>query len=130
MTNFRIQEKQKDLEVRLEKLKFLFSQIGQKIEQIYQQGDLSPVGCWIVRYQAKGQGGSYWYYKWQSHQAIFITKQGTKSYQKYIGKAGSPAFNQAVEMMMRRNLIEALQAVHHIIELGLLDLEEEASREN
>ena len=83
-----------------------------------------------MRYRARGKGGTYWYYKWQSSEAIFITKTGKKSRYKYIGKAGSPAFIKAVEMMMRRTKIESLQQVHHTLELCLSDLLEEATKDD
>ena len=43
----------------------------------------------LERYQARGTGGTYWYYKWQSKERIFVTKSGQKSCYQYIGKAGS-----------------------------------------
>ncbi|MEH2145820.1 hypothetical protein [Nostoc sp.] len=46
----------------------------------------------------------------------------------HIGKAGSPAFLKAVEMMKNRTKIEALNQVLHTLELGLSDLVEEAAR--
>ena len=67
--------------------------------------------------------------KWQSPEPIFVTKDGKKSCHKYIGKAGSPAFVEAVEMMLRRTKIESLQQVRHTLELGLSDLIEEATRD-
>ena len=68
------------------------------------------------------------YYKWQSPRAIFVTKKGNSSRYKYIGKAGSPAFLEAVEMMRNRTQISALEQVRHTLELGREDLLEEASR--
>ena len=55
-------------------------------------------------------------------------KKGNPSRYKYIGKAGSPAFLEAVEMMRNRTQISALEQVLHTLELGRLDLVEEASR--
>ena len=121
-------KKSQDLGSRFEKVKWLFNEIEKEIEFQKNQGELAPDGAWIVRYQARGQGGTYWYYKWQSRSAIFITRDGKKSCHKYIGKAGSPAFMAAVEMMMRRTKIESLQQVRHTLELGLSDLVEEATR--
>ncbi|NEP03358.1 MAG: hypothetical protein F6K58_32960, partial [Symploca sp. SIO2E9] len=93
------QQLQQDLATRLEELKSILTEIDTEIEQLDQQGELAPPGTWIVRYRARGRGGTYWYYKWQSREAIFVTKSGKKSRHKYIGKAGSPAFLLAVEMM-------------------------------
>ncbi len=45
---------------------------------------------------------TYLYYKWQSHDPIFATKEGKPSGHKYIGKAGSFAFTKAVDLMMGR----------------------------
>jgi len=129
MSNLNQQNKQQDLEVRLEELKYLFAQIDQEIELLNQQGELAPPGCWIVRYRARGKGGTYWYYKWQSRKAIFVTKEGKNSCHQYIGKSGSPAFNKAVSMFIRRTKIEGLQQARHTLELGLSDLLEEATRE-
>lgn len=121
-------QQQQDLATRLEELKSIFTEIDLEIEQIKQSGELAPSGAWIVRYRARGRGGTYWYYKWQSREAIFVTKSGEKSRHKYIGKAGSPAFILAVEMMKSRTKVEALQQVKHTLELGLEDLVSEASR--
>ncbi|NCS59794.1 MAG: hypothetical protein GPJ16_24620 [Microcystis aeruginosa G11-04] len=107
----------------------LFQEVEKEIELAKNQGKRAPNGCWIVRYRARGKGGTYWYYKWQSPEPIFVTKDGKKSCHKYIGKAGSPAFVEAVEMMLRRTKIESLQQVRHTLELGLSDLIEEATRD-
>lgn len=122
------QKQQQDLGLRLEQLKSLFTQIQQEIEHLSSRGDLAPSGAWIVRYQARGRGGVYWYYKWQSHEPIFVTKEGKKSCHKYIGKAGSTAYLKAVEVLVRRTKIEGLEQALHTLELGLSDLVEEATR--
>lgn len=122
------QRQQQDLASRLEDLKSILTQIDTEIEQLSQPKKLPPPGTWIVRYRARGRGGTYWYYKWQSREAIFVTKSGQKSHYKYIGKAGSPAFILAVEMMKSRTQIEGLQQVKHTLELGLEDLVEESTR--
>jgi hypothetical protein len=55
------QKQQQDLGIRLEQLKSLFTLIQQEIEQLSSRGGLAPLGAWIVRYQARGRGGTYWY---------------------------------------------------------------------
>ena len=124
------EQKENDLALRIEKVQEKRNLIEQEIRELKNQGELPLDGSWIVRYQARGKGGAYWYYKWQSKQAIFITKKGETSCHKYIGKAGSEAFNQGVEMMERRTKIEALQQVQHTLDLGLMDLMEESTRMN
>ena len=122
---------QKDLATRLSELNFLQSQLQQDIKAIELEGEIAPSGCWIVRYQAKGKkGGRYWYYKWMSHNSIFITKKGNPSRHQYLGKAGSAAYLKAVEALSRRGRIEALERAMSTVSMGLSDLVEEASSFN
>ncbi len=119
----------KDLATRLDELKHLIKQLQQDIEDIRDEGEIAPSGCWIVRYQAKGQkGGRYWYYKWMSHEPIFITKNGNPSRHQYLGKAGTEAYLKAVEALSRRGRIEALERAMSTLSMGLEDLVEETSR--
>ncbi len=122
------QQQQLDLAERIEKVQTLIAEISREIEEIQANSLVAPPACSLVRFRAKGKGGAYWYYKWQSPQPIFVTKKGNSSRYKYIGKAGSPAFLEAVEMMRNRTHISALQQVLHTLELARLDLVEEASR--
>ncbi len=122
---------QKDVATRLDELKHLIEQLQQDIEDIRDEGEIAPSGCWIVRYQAKGRkGGRYWYYKWMSHEPIFVTKNGNSSRHQYLGKAGSEAYLKAVEALSRRGRIEALDRALRTLLMGLEDLVEEASRFN
>jgi hypothetical protein len=123
-------KKESDLAERIGELQEKRESIEKEILALKNQGEIAPNGAWIVRYRARGQGGTYWYYKWQSKQAIFITKKGNNSCHKYIGKPGSSAFMKAVEMMLRRTKIEALQQVQYTLDLGLMDLIEESTRIN
>ena len=123
-------KKSSDLDSRLGKVHSLIQEIDQEISSQESQAKIAPDGAWIVRYRAKGKGGIYWYYKWQSKNPIFITKDGQKTRNKYIGKAGSPAFLEAVEMMKRRGKIESLKQVRHTVELALFDLIDEATKDS
>ena len=129
MARFQKSKKSGDLAYRIESIKALFTSFETEIETLRQSGEIAPPGCWIVRYQARETGGAYWYYKWQSHDPIFVTKEGKSSCHKYIGKAGSPAFLKAVDMVMRRTKIEGLQQSLYTVELALSDLIEEATRD-
>lgn len=120
---------QKDLASRLSELNFLTEQLQKDIKAIELEGEIAPSGCWIVHYQAKGQkGGRYWYYKWMSHDPIFVTKNGNPSRHQYLGKAGSKAYLKAVKALSRRGRIEALERAMSTLSMGLSDLVEEASR--
>ena len=122
------QQQQLDLADRIGKVQALIDDISREIEEIKANLTVAPSACGIVRFRAKGKGGAYWYYKWQSPQPIFVTKKGNSSRYKYIRKAGSPAFLEAVEMMRNRTQISALEQVKHTLELGRDDLLTEASR--
>ncbi len=110
------------------RLPCLIDEISKEIENIKTHSLVALPTSSIVRFRAKGSGGAYWYYKWQSPQPIFVTKNGNSSRYKYIGKAGSPAFLEAIEMLRNRTSISALEQVLHTLELARLDLVEEATR--
>ena len=122
------QQQQLNLADRIKKVQALIDEISQEIDSIKANFPIAPPACGIVRFRAKGKGGAYWYYKWQSPKPIFVTKRGNSSRYKYIGKAGSPAFLEAISMMRNRTQISALEQVRHTLELGREDLLEEASR--
>ncbi len=123
-------QQQLDLDDRLAQVQGLIDFINREIENIQANFPVALPTSSIVRFRAKGSGGAYWYYKWQSPQPIFVTKNGNSSRYKYIGKAGSPAFNEAVEMYRNRTHISSLEQVLHTLELARLDLVEEATRIN
>ncbi len=130
MSSARSRKQQQDLAARIDQVKDQLSRLEQEIGKIRASGEVAPAGCWIVRFQAKGKGGGrYWYYKWQSHEKIFVTKSGQLSCHKYLGKAGSEAYLKAVAMVVRRSQIEGWQQAINTLQLGLLDLLEEASRD-
>ena len=52
-----------DLAYRIESIKGLFTSLEKEIETLRQTGEIAQPGCWIDRYQARGTGGTYWYYK-------------------------------------------------------------------
>lgn len=124
------QQQQLDLADRVAKVQSLIDEISREIENIQENSPVALPTCSIVRFRAKGKGGAYWYYKWQSPQPIFVTKNGNSSRYQYIGKAGSIAFLEAVEMLRNRTSISALEQVLHTLELARLDLVEEAARIN
>ena len=122
------QQQQLDLANSIGQVQSLIDEISKEIENIKTHSLVALPTSSIVRFRAKGSGGAYWYYKWQSPQPIFVTKNGNSSRYKYIGKAGSPAFLEAIEMLRNRTSISALEQVLHTLELARLDLVEEATR--
>ena len=124
------QQQQLDLADSIDLVQKKIDEISQEIDSIQASSLVALPTSSIVRFRAKGSGGAYWYYKWQSKQPIFITRNGNFSRYKYIGKAGSPAFLEAIEMLRNRTSISALEQVLHTLELARLDLVEEATRIN
>lgn len=118
-----------NLDRRFSQVNALLKKMETEISNLEKSPKISPEEAWIVRYRAKGKGGAYWYYKWQAKDPIFETKDGRKTRNKYIGKAGSPAFLEAVEMMKIRVEVEGLKQVHHTLELALFDLIDEATKD-
>jgi len=57
---------------------------------------LPTASCWLVRYKAKGDGGWYHYYKLQSKEKIFSSREGKACSYQHCGKAGSDAFIEAL----------------------------------
>lgn len=122
------QQQQLDLADSIGQVQSLIDEISKEIDSLQANSLVALPTSSIVRFRAKGSGGAYWYYKWQSPQPIFVTKNGSSSRYKYIGKAGSPAFLEAIEMLRNRTSISALEQVLHTLELARLDLVEEATR--
>ena len=117
-----------DLAKRIEENNQQLADYVQKLEDIKAEGEIAPPSCWIVRYQAKGRGGTYWYYRWMSSESIFVNSKGKRSSSKYIGKAGSEAYLEAVSMVARRGQIEAIERAINTLSKRLEDLVEEATR--
>ena len=117
-----------DLARRIEENNKQLADYVEKLEQIKAEGKIAPASCWIVRYQAKGRGGTYWYYRWMSSESIFVNSKGKRSSSKYIGKAGSEAYLDAVTTVARRGQIEAIERAINTLSQGLEDLVEEATR--
>jgi hypothetical protein len=119
-----------DLQQRTDQVIKILELLEQEIQEILTTGKVAPAGCWIVRYQARGRKGTYWYYKLQATVAIFPSKNNPQKLSKYkhLGKAGSLAYLDTVEQVARRAKIESLQQAIDTQKQGLSDLTEEASK--
>ncbi|MDZ7950502.1 hypothetical protein [Nostoc sp. DedQUE09] len=123
--------KEEQLVKRIDQLLKAKKDIEQEIQSIIASGQVAPSGCWIVRYLAKGRNHTYWYYKLQATNPIFLTKtDGKGSRYQHLGKAGSQAYLDALEQITRRAKIEALDRAVEILNQGLKDLVEETSKHN
>ena len=91
---------------------------------IFANGEVTPKGCVVARYQVRQQQKVYWYYKLQAQTAIFPKVSDTKAKSKYkhLGKAGSEAHITAVIQMVRRSQIDEIQRAIDTLEQNLLDV--------
>ncbi|MGK7957912.1 MAG: hypothetical protein AB4063_22055 [Crocosphaera sp.] len=111
------------------KISKLIAIYQQQINDIMESGEVAPPGCWIVRYQARGRKARYWYYKLHSTERIFSTGDpDINSKYKHLGKAGSPAYLDAVASVLRRAQIEGLERAIQTLKSGLIDLADEMER--
>ena len=120
--------KQQDLAQRVDELAALLSSLEEELLHLQQEGAVAPIGSWITRYQARGQTKRYWYYKWQAIDPVFPTPSGKLSRYKHLGKAGSPAYLEAVRQLVRRDKIEGLGQGIKTLKAGNGDLSEEAMK--
>ncbi|WP_228061943.1 hypothetical protein [[Phormidium] sp. LEGE 05292] len=60
-----------NLAKREERLTATIAALKVKIQQIYDEGEVSPQGCYVARYQVRQQQKIYWYYKLQATEPIF-----------------------------------------------------------
>ena len=100
---------------RVSSLQSLIAQLEKEIHQIFSYGEVAPENSWIVRYQVKGKYGVYWYYKLQAESPVFDKREQEKSRYKHLGRAGSPAYNDAVTAFVRRAKIDALDRIINTI---------------
>ncbi|MGK7936678.1 MAG: hypothetical protein AB4206_12900 [Xenococcaceae cyanobacterium] len=102
-------KKREDLISRAERLKVAIATLNATIQQIKTTGDIAPPKCYVLRYQARGKGKTYYYYKLHASLPIFTTTKGQKSKYKHLGKAGTLAHVNAVMDVARRSQIDSLQ---------------------
>ncbi|MDJ0577816.1 MAG: hypothetical protein QNJ65_21975 [Xenococcaceae cyanobacterium MO_234.B1] len=117
-------EQQLDKLQRAERLQEAIATLEERIRQLKQEGELAPDGCYVARYQARGQRKAYWYYKLQASTPIFPTASspGKSSRYKHLGAAGSAAHVDAVIQVVRRVQVDELQKAIDSLKESWLDL--------
>lgn len=63
--------KEHDTLARAERLTAAIAALEARKSQLESEGEVSPSGCYVARYQARGQRKTYWYYKLQAKTPIF-----------------------------------------------------------
>jgi hypothetical protein len=85
---------------------------------------VAPVGCYVARYQARGQKYHYWYYQLKAPEPIFPKTNKEKEYSRFqhLGKAGSEAHLEGVRAVVRRNHLDELTRAIESLKESWLDL--------
>lgn len=52
--------KEQETADRAERIQTAITTLESKIRQIRQEGEVAPKGCYVARYQARGQRKTYW----------------------------------------------------------------------
>lgn len=113
-----------DLAKRAERLTATIAVLKVKIQQVFDEGEVAPKGCYVARYQVRQKQKIYWYYKLQATDAIFeqATDSKKKSKYRHLGRAGSEEHITAVVQVTRRTLIDELDRTINSLSSSLLDL--------
>lgn len=98
-----------ELLARAERISVALAELKAQIQLLESSGEVAPDGCYVLRYQARGKRGTYWYYKLHASTPTFPTKSGKLSKYKHLGKAGSDAHIEALMQVTRRTQIEILK---------------------
>lgn len=95
---------------RAERLSATIAALEARKRQLELEGEVAPSGCYVARYQARGQRKTYWYYKLQAKTPIFPTTKGHTQLSRYqhLGAAGSAAHVNGVIQVVRRVQIDEL----------------------
>ena len=111
-------------EQRAERIQAAIAELQAQKSELEASGVVAPPGCYIARYQAKGQKYRYWYYQLKAQTAIFPKTKSEKEYSRFqhLGKAGSQAHIDGVLAVVRRVQIDGLTQAIEGLKESWLDL--------
>jgi hypothetical protein len=119
-------KKENELEIsqRAERIRTAIVLLESQIAEIERNEVVAPVGCYLARYQARGQKYRYWYYQLKAPEAIFQKMNNQNEYSRFqhLGKAGSEAHIDGVLAVVRRNQIDELTRAIETLKESWLDL--------
>jgi len=117
-------ESELEINQRAERIRAAITELSRKKSEIEGSGEVAPPGCYIARYQARGQKYRYWYYQLKASEAIFtkINKENEYSRFQHLGKAGSQAHIDGVNAVVRRVQIDELTQAIKGLQESWLDL--------
>ena len=121
---------EQDTLARAQRLTAAIAILEARKSQIESEGEVAPAGCYVARYQARGQRRTYWYYKLQAQRSIFPTTKAQKkcSRYKHLGSAGSAAHVDAVIQVVRRVQIDELTRAIDSLKQSWADLYPETKK--
>jgi hypothetical protein len=95
---------------REERISAAIADLSRKKSEIEASGEVAPPGCYVARYQARGQKYHYWYSQLRATEAIFPKTNSENEYSRFqhLGKAGSQAHIDGVLAVVRRVQIDEL----------------------
>ncbi len=119
-------KKESELEIsqRAERIRTAIALLESQKAEIERNEVVAPLGCYVARYQARGQKHRYWYYQLRASSAIFPKTNKVNEYSRFqhLGKAGSEAHIDGVLAVVRRNQIDELARAIEALKESWLDL--------
>ena len=110
--------------LRISRLQSAIAELESHKNFFLSQGELSPEGTWVARYQVRQPKKVYWYYKLQAPKPTFpktVTVESLSKY-KHLGKAGSEAHIDSVMAVVRRSIVSELQKTIDSLKSSLIDV--------
>ncbi len=94
---------QQERALRITRLQSAIAELESHKNFFLSQGELSPEGTWVARYQVRQPKKVYWYYKLQADKPTFTKTPPAQSLSKYkhLGKAGSEDHIDSVMAVVR-----------------------------
>jgi hypothetical protein len=113
-----------EINQRAERIQAAIAQLSKIKTEIEAQGEIAPQGCYVARYQARGQKYRYWYYQLKAPEAIFLKTNSENEYSRYqhLGSSGSEAHINGVLAVVRRVQIDELTKAIDGLKESWLDL--------
>jgi hypothetical protein len=119
-------KKESELEItqRAERIQAAIAELSRKKSEIEAEGELAPQGCYVARYQARGQKHRHWYYQLKTQTALFPKTDKNQEYSRFqhLGKAGTQAHIDGVLAVIRRVQIDELTKAIEGLKESWLDL--------
>ena len=124
-------ERNQDKLARFDRIKKVITALEKQQKQIVKQGELTPSGAWVARYQVRQNNKKYWYYKLQVTELYFQCATSEKlSKYKHLGKAGTQDHIHAVMSVFRRTVWDEIQKIIHTLDDCLLDINSGSGQES